>query len=290
MSTAPFAQSPLEKVINASDLSSASFSHGNEMTDVVSQPIDHMELSEALEGQYYNEGRRPSFATTASDPADQEMLQATTFESIGSPSTAPSSFPQSPENVALTQIDDEDLKLTMVLAEEGNANIDPALLEPALHANAATYYRTLEDPTIGWTCAWGFTGKLDQPSAIPDTKADFEDAIALEKRAIVNIKAGLGSYVREIHSGTHYTFGHDFLSGEDAAFHTTIEQLDVLISHLDNVLTEVNDVRTPPADTVNEELRLAFGHVQPWVVRARAALKANHVFYKINYALCPREA
>jgi hypothetical protein len=156
------------------------------------------------------------------------------------------------------------------------------------------------DPFSNFQCAFGFTGPLATPAAVPTTKADFLQAINKEILCVGELQRGLQSYQSVINSRKHYTFSVRFLIDQNTATIITIDQLDKLGEHLKKVEMEVEAITGDVEDdgkgvgegvadgedvSVSEDFVKAYEHAQPWIMRARAILRHCHVFYKINFVL-----
>ncbi|KIW47765.1 uncharacterized protein PV06_00428 [Exophiala oligosperma] len=137
---------------------------------------------------------------------------------------------------------------------------------------------------FAFDCAFGFTGSFDEPEAPPKTKGAFLDALIAEMDLVGKVQAGLQAYQHAINSRKHHTFQPDFLIGQNTATIITLDQLDQISAHLEEVKEEVDRMERDDAD-IKDELFDAFRHAQPWVARTRAILVHSHVFYKINFVL-----
>ncbi|KAJ9615574.1 hypothetical protein H2200_001649 [Cladophialophora chaetospira] len=132
-------------------------------------------------------------------------------------------------------------------------------------------------------CAFGFSGNVDEPDAIPETKAAFITAVKAEIEIIRGLQKGLQSYQAAINSRDYHSFSTDFLINQNTAVVISIDQLDQINAHLRQVQEEVETYTDD--ETVKKESLDALRQVQPWVMRTRAILRHCHVFYKINFVL-----
>ncbi len=137
---------------------------------------------------------------------------------------------------------------------------------------------------FSFECAFGFTGSFDEPEAPPQNKGAFLAALKSEIDGIGRIQHGLQAYQHAINSRKYHTFSTDFLIGQNTATIITMDQLDQIAAHLQEVEEEVQKIEHDDTQVENE-LFEAFRHAQPWVARTRAILIHSHVFYKINFVL-----
>lgn len=209
--------------------------------------------------------------------------------SISSRNSTGRSSPSAAESTSTRNADDdvEIAALTACL----DTNLDTTGLEDTTVSNAASLAKldakleevirgTLTDPFAKFECAWEFKPDLSNIPDVPKIKRDFKEAITKEIGAVRVIQNAMMKYSTEINSKKHH-FSDEILEFEITATIIACGQLQEVRVHLMDVAKEVQDIGFEDEE-VAEELRTAYAHALPWIVRCRQIIKQNHCAYKTN--------
>jgi type IV secretory pathway TrbF-like protein len=144
---------------------------------------------------------------------------------------------------------------------------------------------SLKQGSFSFDCSFGWTG--DEATDLEETAVsqeayiekldDAKDGIAFVTQSVVN-------YQGEINSRKKHKFTTLFLGHQNQACVVTLNQLDEIQVHIDEVIEEIRSLKEDD-DHLKEKLVTAYKHAVPWVKRTRRLVAEAHIFYKLNYVL-----
>ena len=206
----------------------------------------------------------------------QRLTRADSYTTVASES--PTIYSEATRN----RLNEDDRRLEQFLLENEPFNEEKQTAEQI----PTEMPEILKHGSYSFVCSFGWIGDKDidleetplSRESYIEKLEDAKDGIAFVDRAVIN-------YQTEINSRGHHKFKGDFLHHQNAGCIQTLEQLDEIKVHIDEVIEEINSFLGDDEVELKERLTQAYFHALPWVKRTRRLVSEAHIFYKLNYVL-----